>query len=255
MSLLEVTGLTHSFGDNFLFKNADFTLNKGEHIGIVGQNGAGKSTFIKICTGQLIPDSGRIVWQTNTKTGYLDQYAQIEKNTTMRVFLQSAFSELYETENKMNELYCQAADGDMTKLSAAARYQEELERKEFYLIDTKIEQVATGLGLTAIGLDRPIEQMSGGQRAKVILAKLLLEKPDILLLDEPTNFLDKEHVLWLAEYLSSLQNAFLVVSHDYDFLEKISTGICDIDNEKTTKYFGTYSEFTRKKTLLCSPAN
>ena len=250
MSLLEVTGLTHSFGDNFLFKNTDFTLNKGEHIGIVGQNGAGKSTFIKICTGQLIPDSGRIVWQTNTKTGYLDQYAQIEKNTTMRVFLQSAFSELYETENKMNELYCQSADGDMTKLSAAARYQEELERKEFYLIDTKIEQVATGLGLTAIGLDRPIEQMSGGQRAKVILAKLLLEKPDILLLDEPTNFLDKEHVIWLAEYLSSLQNAFLAVSHDYDFLEKISMGICDIDNEKTTKYFGTYSEFTRKKTLL-----
>ncbi len=100
------------------------------------------------------------------------------------------------------------------------------------MIDTKIEQVATGLGLTAIGLDRPIEQMSGGQRAKVILAKLLLEKPDILLLDEPTNFLDKEHVTWLAEYLSSLPNAFLVVSHDYDFLERISTRICDIDNEK-----------------------
>ena len=246
MSLLEVTGLTHSFGENYLFKNADFTLNKGEHIGIVGQNGAGKSTFIKICTEQLIPDSGRIVWQPNTKIGYLDQYAQIEKSVAMREFLQSAFSGLYEIENRMNELYCQSADGDMAKLSTAARYQEELERKEFYLIDTKIEQVATGLGLTAVGLDRPIEQMSGGQRAKVILAKLLLEKPDILLLDEPTNFLDKEHVTWLAEYLSSLPNAFLVVSHDYDFLEKISTRICDIDNEKITKYFGTYSEFTRK---------
>ena len=126
MSLLEVTGLTHSFGDNFLFKNADFALNKGEHIGIVGQNGAGKSTFIKICTGQLIPDSGRIVWQSNTKIGYLDQYAQIKKNTTMRIFLQSAFSELYEIENKMNELYCQSANGDVAGLSAAARYQEEL---------------------------------------------------------------------------------------------------------------------------------
>ena len=102
----------------------------------------------------------------------------------------------------------------------------------------------------AIGLDRPIEQMSGGQRAKVILAKLLLEKPDILLLDEPTNFLDKEHVVWLAEYLSSLQNAFMVVSHDYEFLEKISTRICDIDNQKITKYFGTYYEFRRKKALL-----
>ncbi len=83
MSLLEATGLTHSFGENYLFKNADFTLNKGEHIGIVGQNGAGKSTFIKICTEQLIPDSGRIVWQPNTKIGYLDQYAQIEKSVAM----------------------------------------------------------------------------------------------------------------------------------------------------------------------------
>ena len=137
MSLLEVTGLTHSFGENYLFKNADFTLNKGEHIGIVGQNGAGKSTFIKICTEQLIPDSGRIVWQPNTKIGYLDQYAQIEKSVTMREFLQSAFSGLYEIENRMNELYCQSADGDMAKLRTAARYQEELERKEFYLIDTK----------------------------------------------------------------------------------------------------------------------
>ena len=137
MSLLEVTGLTHSFGENYLFKNADFTLNKGEHIGIVGQNGAGKSTFIKICTEQLIPDSGRIVWQPNTIIGYLDQYAQIEKSVAMRDFLQSAFSGLYEIENRMNELYCQSADGDMAKLSTAARYQEELERKEFYLIDTK----------------------------------------------------------------------------------------------------------------------
>ena len=250
MSLLEVTGLTHSFGDNYLFKNADFSLNKGEHIGIVGQNGAGKSTFIKFCTEQLIPDSGRIVWQPNTKIGYLDQYAQIEKSTTMRVFLQSAFSELYEMENRMNQLYCQSVDGNMSKLDMAARYQEELERNEFYLIDTKIEQVTTGLGLMAIGLDRPIEQMSGGERGKGIFAKLLLEKPDILLLDEPTNFLDKEHVVWLAEYLSSLQNAFMVVSHDYEFLEKISTRICDIDNQKITKYFGTYYEFRRKKALL-----
>ena len=123
MSLLEVTGLTHSFGDNYLFKNADFSLNKGEHIGIVGQNGAGKSTFIKFCTEQLIPDSGRIVWQPNTKIGYLDQYAQIEKSTTMRVFLQSAFSELYEMENRMNQLYCQSVDGNMSKLDMAARYQ------------------------------------------------------------------------------------------------------------------------------------
>ncbi len=112
----------------------------------------------------------------------------------------------------MTQLFEKAARGHTECLDLAARYQEQLEIHDFYSIETQIEQVANGLGLLAIGLERPMEQMSGGQRAKVILAKLLLEKPDILLLDEPTNFLDKEHILWLSDYLSNLENAFMVVS-------------------------------------------
>ena len=250
MSLLEITNLSHSFSENVLYKNADFSLNKGEHVGIVGQNGTGKSTLIKLCTGQLLPDDGRVAWQSKTSIGYLDQYAEINLQLDMKSFLKTAFLNLYDLEEKMNYLYENMQEGDFQNLNTAARYQEELERQDFYLIDTKIEQVATGLGLLAIGLDRPIAQMSGGQRAKVILAKLLLEKPDVLLLDEPTNFLDKEHVDWLSEYLCGLNNAFMVVSHDYAFLEKISNRICDIDNHKITKYYGTYSEFLRKKTAL-----
>ena len=250
MSLLEITGLTHSFGENLLYKNAGFTLNKMEHIGIVGQNGTGKSTLIKICTEQIIPDSGRVIWQPNITIGYLDQYAEIDHTLTVKEFLKSAFAKLFEIETQVMQLYEKAADGDMKNLELAAYYQEQLETHDFYSIDTAIERVANGLGLLAIGLDRPIIEMSGGQRAKVILAKLLLEKPDVLLLDEPTNFLDKDHVAWLAEYLSSLENAFLVVSHDFDFLDKIANRICDIDNDTITKYYGTYSEFLRKKTLL-----
>lgn len=250
MSLLEMEGLTHSFGDNLLYRNADLSLNKGEHIGIVGQNGTGKSTLIKICTEQVIPDAGRILWQPNIAVGYLDQYAEIAGSTTMYQFLKSAFSKLYDVEKEMTQLYENAASGDMKILERAARLQEELEIHDFYLIDSHIEQVAAGLGLSAIGLERPIEQMSGGQRAKVILAKILLEKPEVLLLDEPTNFLDKEHVTWLADYLFGLENAFMVVSHDYAFLDKIANRICDIDNGTITKYFGTYSEFVKKKTLL-----
>lgn len=250
MSLLEITELSHSFGDNLLFKEAELSLNKGEHVGIVGQNGAGKSTLIKICTEQVIPDTGQVVWHPKVTFGYLDQYAGIDKEVTVKDFLKSAFLDLYTVEEKMNRLYSRAANGEAEVLELAARYQELLERKDFYSIDSHIEQVAAGLGLVSIGLDRPIEQMSGGQRAKVILAKLLLEKPDVLLLDEPTNFLDKEHITWLAGYLASLENAFLVISHDYGFLEKIATRICDIDNQKITKYYGTYSEFLKKKTLL-----
>lgn len=250
MSLLEIEGLTHSFGDILLYKNASLSLNKGEHIGIVGQNGTGKSTLIKICTEQVIPDAGRIVRQPKISVGYLDQYAETGKNITMLTFLKSAFSKLYEIEKTLTGLYEKAAKGNLECLERAARLQEELEINDFYSIDMHIEQVAAGLGLSAIGLDRPVEQMSGGQRAKVILAKLLLEKPDILLLDEPTNFLDKEHVTWLAEYLSGLENAFMVVSHDYAFLDKTANRICDIDNNTITKYFGAYSEFLKKKTRL-----
>lgn len=250
MSLLEITGLSHSFGENSLYKNAELSLNKGEHIGIVGQNGTGKSTLIKICTEQVIPDTGRIAWQPNVLVGYLDQYAEVNQHITMKDFLKSAFAGLYELEKRMNELYAEAANGNMDGFVLAGQCQEQLELHDFYSIDTKIEQVAGGLGLLSIGLDRSMAQMSGGQRAKVILAKLLLEKPDVLLLDEPTNFLDQEHILWLSEYLSHLENAFLVVSHDDCFLDKIANRICDIDNQKISKYYGTYSEFLKKKMLL-----
>ena len=249
MSLLEIEGLTHAFGDNLLYRNAGFTLNKGEHIGIVGQNGAGKSTLIKICTGQIMPDAGRVIRNPKAAMGYLDQYAEIKKDITMEAFLKSAYEGLYRLEQEMLLLYEKAAY-DEEALKLAAKYQERLEIQGFYDIDTRIGQVASGLGLSAIGLARPVGQMSGGQRAKVILAKLLLEKPDVLLLDEPTNFLDKEHIAWLSDYLAGLENAFMVVSHDYDFLEKIANRICDIDNKTIAKYYGTYSEFLKKKTLL-----
>lgn len=250
MSLLEITNLSHSFGDKILFKNTEMTINKGEHIGLVGQNGTGKSTLIKICTDQIIPDEGQMIWQPEVSIGYLDQYARIDQDMTMRVFLKQAFKALYEMEIEMNELYEKSVDGNTAFLKQAAYYQEQLEQKNFYMIDTYIEQVAQGLGLLSIGMERSLKEMSGGQRAKVILAKLLLEKPDVLLLDEPTNFLDQEHISWLAEYLSGLDNAYMVISHDDTFLEKITSHICDIDNQKIAKYYGTYSAFCRKKIML-----
>lgn len=250
MSLLEITNLSHSFGDKILFKNTEMIINKGEHIGLVGQNGTGKSTLIKICTDQIIPDEGQMIWQPEISIGYLDQYARIDQDMTMRVFLKQAFKALYEMEIEMNGLYEKSVDGNTAFLKQAAYYQEQLEQKNFYMIDTYIEQVAQGLGLLSIGMERSLKEMSGGQRAKVILAKLLLEKPDVLLLDEPTNFLDQEHISWLAEYLSGLDNAYMVISHDDTFLEKITSHICDIDNQKIAKYYGTYSAFCRKKIML-----
>ena len=248
MSLLDITGLSHSYGDSRLYSDSDLSLNRGEHMGIVGQNGTGKSTLIKICTEQVIPDSGRVSWQPGITIGYLDQYACTNHVLTMEQFLKSSFRSLYELEAKINRLYDESAlSCNMEVLNQASLFQEQLERSGFYSIDTHIAQVVSGLGLVSIGLSRPLKDMSQGQRAKVILAKLLLEKPDVLLLDEPTNFLDKEHVEWLGGYLSAIENAFMVVSHDRTFLERICTRICDIDNGRLSKYYGSYTEFLKKK--------
>lgn len=249
MGLLEIHGLTHDFGENLLYRDAELTLHKGEHVGIVGPNGAGKSTLLKICTDRLIPDAGTVIWQADTSIGYLDQYAEIDRSLTLREFLRSAFAPLYRCEREMLAFYERAAGGEPGCLERAARIQEALERADFYSIGARIEQAAAGLGLSAVGLERPIGQMSGGQRAKAILAKLLLEKPDVLLLDEPTNFLDREQVDWLAACLSGLENAYMVVSHDFAFLDRIANRICDVDGGQIAKYYGSYSEFLQKKTF------
>jgi len=246
MSLLTIEKLSHGFGDKSLYQSASLTLNKGERMGIVGHNGSGKSTLIKICTGVLIPDHGRIQWHPKIRVGYLDQYAVVNQNLTIEAFLESAFQNLFEIEKKMLQLYESRSDNP-AHLKRAAEYQEQLEAGNFYHIQTEIEKTAQNLGLSAIGLDRKIAQLSGGQRAKVILAKLLLEKPDVLLLDEPTNFLDSNHVDWLASYLSNIEQSFMIVSHDHAFLKRISNCICDVENGQLKKYNGTYSDYIRQR--------
>ncbi|WP_274365823.1 ABC-F family ATP-binding cassette domain-containing protein [Paenibacillus thermotolerans] len=249
--ILKVEKLSHSFGDKPLYDNASFDLYKGEHMGIVGQNGAGKSTLIQILTGEIIPDQGEVKWQSDIQIGHLDQYAEINGHQTISEYLKTAFTDLYEIEASMIKHYQESAvTGDENHLRQAAAYQEQLEARDFYSIDSIISKVAGGLGIDAIGMERTIDELSGGQRAKVILSKILIESPNVLLLDEPTNFLDKEHVEWLAAYLTNFRGAFIVVSHDYEFLEKICSCICDIEFGTIKKYYGKYSDFLKQKEHL-----
>ncbi|KRL97782.1 ABC-F family ATP-binding cassette domain-containing protein [Liquorilactobacillus satsumensis] len=248
MSILEVDGLAHSFADKQLYQNAAFRLNKEDHMGVIGQNGAGKSTLIKIITGQELPDEGSIKWQKGVKIGYLDQYAQNAHELTVFAFLKSAFANLYRisaAQAKCYEEYAKTMNDEL--LEKAGRYQEQLEAGSFYEIETRIAQVMTGLGIDAIGKERQVDQCSGGQRSKIILAKLLLEEPDVLLLDEPTNYLDTEHIEWLIGYLRDFSGSFMVISHDYNFLEQITNTIIDVAFGKITKYTGSFSAAVKQK--------
>lgn len=250
MGILEVTNLTHSFGQKTLYKNATFELFKGEHMGIVGQNGTGKTTLLRLLVGDIIQDSGDIRWQKNIKIGYLDQYAKIDRQLTIFEYLKTAFNDLYQIEEELNSIYENMANNTDDKiLEKASNYQSLLTSSGFYEIDSTILKISSGLGIIPLGTDTLLENLSGGQRAKVILAKLLLENPDVLLLDEPTNFLDKEHVDWLSEYLKSFKGTFMLVSHDFDFVNKVTNCILDIEFQKITKYSGNFDKFLNVKQL------
>jgi len=247
MSILNVEHLTHGFGDRAIFHDVSFRLLKGEHIGLVGANGEGKSTFMNIITGKLQPDEGKIEWAKNVRVGYLDQHTVLEKGMTIRDVLASAFGFLFELEAQMNEMYEKMAEASEEEMAyymeETGVIQELLSAHDFYLIDTKVEEVGRALGLSDIGLDRDVTELSGGQRTKVLLAKLLLEKPDILLLDEPTNYLDTVHIEWLKRYLNDYENAFILISHDIPFLNSVVNLIYHMDNQELNRYVGDYDRF------------
>ena len=246
MSILEVKNLSHGFGDRAIFENVSFRLLKGEHIGLVGANGEGKSTFMSIVTGKLQPDEGKVEWSKYVTAGYLDQHAVLEKGMTVRDVLRTAFDELFKTEERINEIYMSMADegADIDALmEEVGELQDRLETRDFYTLDAKIDEVARALGVMDFGMDTDVTDLSGGQRTKILLAKLLLEKPDILLLDEPTNYLDAEHIAWLKRYLQEYENAFVLISHDIPFLNDVINIVYHVENQDLVRYAGDYDNF------------
>ena len=247
--MLVVENVSHGFGARVILENVSFRLKKGEHIALVGANGEGKSSFLNIITKKLMPDAGNIKWSSRATVGYLDQHSVLEKGNTIKDILRGAFKNMFELEQEMLAMYDkmgEANDEEMTKLlEETAEIQTILENSGFYTIDAKIQEVANGLGLGDIGLDRDVDDLSGGQRTKVLLTKLLLESPTILILDEPTNHLDEEHIVWLTRYLQEYENSFILVSHDVPFINNTCNVIYHIENAELTRYKGNYDEFVR----------
>lgn len=249
MSVLQVKNINHGFGDRAIFEDVSFRLLKGEHVGFIGANGEGKSTFMNIVTGHLMPDEGEVIWSNNVRVGYMDQHAVLKKGQTIRDALRDAFKYLFDLEAEMNSLYEKMGNctpEELEKmLNRTAVIQDLLDNNGFYVIDPKVEEVAKGLGLLDLGLDRDVDDLSGGQRTKILLGKLLLQNPDILLLDEPTNYLDEEHIEWLKRYLNNYENAFILISHDIPFLNSVVNLIYHVEERKLTRYVGDYYEFKR----------
>ena len=247
MSILNVEHLSHGFGDRAIFHDVSFRLLKGEHIGLIGANGEGKSTFMNIITNKLMPDEGKVEWSKNVRVGYLDQHTALEKGMTIRDVLKSAFSFLFEMEARMNDICDKMGEADEDQMNEMMEelgtIQDLLMNHDFYIIDSKVEEIGHAFGLDEIGLDKDVEELSGGQRTKVLLGKLLLEKPDILLLDEPTNYLDVQHIEWLKRYLQEYENAFILISHDIPFLNSVINLIYHMENQRLDRYVGDYDKF------------
>jgi ATPase subunit of ABC transporter with duplicated ATPase domains len=249
MSVLTVENVSHGFGARQILDGASFRLLKGEHVGLVGANGEGKTTFLEIITGQLQPDAGRVEWSNRVTVGYLDQQASLARGTTIREALREAFAGMFKLEAEMLAIYDRMGEAAGDELAALMEdvgdIQDMLEHGGFYVIDAKIEEVANGLGLGEIGLDRDVADLSGGQRTKVLLTKLLLQNPTILILDEPTNYLDAEHIEWLKRYLTNYENSFILVSHDVSFLNAVVNVIYHVENATLTRYTGSYDQFVQ----------
>lgn len=249
MSILTVKNISHTFGGRIIFEDVSFRLLKGERVGLIGANGEGKSTFMQIITNKLIPDEGDVIWANRVRVGYMDQHSELEKGKSIRDCLRTAFNYLFDIEKEIMDSYekmATATDNEIEKLmEKVSNLQEILETSDFYNIDIKIDDISRGLGLFDLGLERDANDLSGGQRTKILLAKLLLQSPDILLLDEPTNYLDEEHIQWLKTYLLNYENAFILISHDLTFLNDVVNLIYHVENAHLTRYVGNYEEFLR----------
>lgn len=251
--MIEIKNLIHSFGEKILYKNVNLNINSGEKIGLVGLNGTGKTTFINILTEKIIPEHGEIVFPKNLKVGYLDQFIAVEKNQTILDYLKTSFKDLYDLEAQYNSVLKEleaCSENEQQKLNKMQNIFERLLKNGFYEIDTKIGQIATGLGICEYKMETPLSNLSGGQKMKVMLAKILLQKPDFLILDEPTNYLDTNHIEWFTKFLNKFEGNVLIVSHDVTFLDGVINTVWSLENQTIVKYSGNYSSFERQKSLI-----
>lgn len=252
--VLSTANISKSFAGETLIEDADILINEGEKAALVGINGSGKTTFLKIVAGEMSPDSGIVTFAKNTSFAYLKQINNIDTDLTIEEELTTVIKPILDIEErflKLQEEISKANEKELDALYAEYdRLQHALELNDAYMAKSKLTGILKGLGFIEEEFSRKVSTLSGGQKTRVYLAKILLTEPDIILLDEPTNHLDLSSIEWLESYLNNYKKAVLIVSHDRYFLDKIVTKVIDIDNKKVETYNGNYTEFIKKKKEL-----
>lgn len=252
--ILSCSNICKSFGENDILKQVSFHIEDHEKAAIVGINGAGKSTLLKVLIGKLNADDGVVTWAKGAYIGYLAQHQDLEGAETIYDALLEVKKPVIQMEARIRslELEMKSASGDEleTKLSEYSRLNHEFEMADGYSYQSEITGVLKGLGFTEDEFSKPITALSGGQKTRVSLGKLLLTKPDILLLDEPTNHLDMESIAWLETYLRNYSGAVIIVAHDRYFLDRVVTKIIELDMGHCTVFSGNYSAYSDKKAML-----
>ena len=252
--ILACHGISKSFGEKVIIADGSFHIEDHEKAALVGPNGAGKSTLFKMIVGELPSDRGEVILTKGKTLGYLAQHQAMQSGSTIYEEVKLAKSDIIEMETQIRsiELELKHLEGDAltSRLETYNRLTASFERQNGYAYESEINGVLKGLGFTENDFSKPVDTLSGGQKTRVSLGKLLLTKPDILLLDEPTNHLDLNSIAWLETYLLNYPGAVLIVSHDRYFLNKVVTKVLEIESGKLMTYNGNYSDYAAKKQQL-----
>lgn len=248
MSLLTALNLKFGFSDGVLFKDAAFQVEENDRIGLIGSNGTGKTSLFKLITGEYTPQEGGIVRGKDVRIGYMEQYLECEDNLTVYEEVLKVFSDVTAMEAELEEITKKLENNsDIGLIERQLQLTEEIERRDGLVYKAKSRSALIGLGFKESELDYPVRNLSGGQRSKVSLCKLLLSNANLILLDEPTNNLDIDAISWLEDFLGKYKGAVIVVSHDRYFLDKITFLTMEIAHKKITMTKGNYSVFQKLK--------
>lgn len=255
MIVLQASHLAKQFDGHEVLMDASVTVGKSDRVALVGPNGAGKSTLLKILTGEMRCDTGDISLAKNAEVGYIAQYIQASDSTTVYEFVLAAFDELRQMERTLRTLEQRMAQPEIYENEAKFaevsgqydRLRRSFEEANGYAVEARVRRVLDGLRFTQEMSQQVVTSLSGGQKTRLSLARLLASEPSVLVLDEPTNYLDTDTLTWLEDYLKGYEGAILVVSHDRYFLDEVATAIVELENGRTTRYVGNYSAYVEQK--------